>query len=215
MNNDITVEILRELWRYKTTDKYTEIEIRRALETAIEAVNGLRPHGEMRLIDADAFIQENKEIIDCEIDHPKYQDTIRELIDDAPTIKAFTLADIEENYRKGLEKGLEEAERPKARRYNREKAIEILQRLADGKSEDLYIFDDEGGDVCGQILEEQNAILSGIESLKDQRPHGEWVFDEDGYFSCSCCKMKPKYQVATTYFCPNCGADMRRKEGGE
>lgn len=46
MNNDIAVEILRELWRYKTTDKYTEIEIRRALETAIEAVNGLRQHGE-------------------------------------------------------------------------------------------------------------------------------------------------------------------------
>lgn len=62
----------------------------------------------MRLIDADAFIEENKEIIDCEIDHPKYQDTLRELIDQAPTIKTFTLADIEEQYRKGLEKGLEE-----------------------------------------------------------------------------------------------------------
>lgn len=49
MNTDIAVEILRELWRYKTTDKYTEIEIRRALETAIEAVNGLRPHGEWLL----------------------------------------------------------------------------------------------------------------------------------------------------------------------
>ena len=66
----------------------------------------------IRLIDADAFIEENKEIIDCEIDHPKYQDTIRELIDQAPTIKTFTLADIEEQYRNGLEKGLEEAERP-------------------------------------------------------------------------------------------------------
>ena len=41
----------------------------------------------MRLIDADAFIKENAEIIDCEIDHPKYQDTLRELIDEAPTVK--------------------------------------------------------------------------------------------------------------------------------
>lgn len=41
----------------------------------------------MRLIDADAFIEENAEIIDCEIDHPKYQDTLRELIDEAPTVE--------------------------------------------------------------------------------------------------------------------------------
>lgn len=41
----------------------------------------------MRLIDADAFIKENQEIIDCEIDHPKYQDTLRELISQAPTVE--------------------------------------------------------------------------------------------------------------------------------
>lgn len=40
----------------------------------------------MRLIDADEFIKRNAQIIDCEIDHPKYQDTLRELIDDAPSI---------------------------------------------------------------------------------------------------------------------------------
>lgn len=58
---------------------------------------------------------------------------------------------------------------------DREKAIEILQRLADGKAEELNIFDDEGGGVCGQILEEQDAILAGIEALKTERPHGEWI----------------------------------------
>lgn len=41
----------------------------------------------MRLIDADAFIKENEEIIDCEINHPKYQDTLRELISQAPTVE--------------------------------------------------------------------------------------------------------------------------------
>lgn len=42
----------------------------------------------MRLIDADAYKKRNAEIIDCEIDHYKYQDTLRELIDDSPTIDA-------------------------------------------------------------------------------------------------------------------------------
>ena len=41
----------------------------------------------MRLIDADKFLEEHKEIADCEIDHPKYQDTVRELIMSAPTIE--------------------------------------------------------------------------------------------------------------------------------
>ena len=42
----------------------------------------------MRLIDADKVIANNAEIIDCEIDHPKYQDTLREIIDSAETIDA-------------------------------------------------------------------------------------------------------------------------------
>lgn len=37
-----------------------------------------------RYIDADKFIEDNAEIIDCEIDHREYQDTIRELIEEAP-----------------------------------------------------------------------------------------------------------------------------------
>ena len=42
----------------------------------------------MRLIDADKVIADNAGIIDCEIDHPKYQDTLREIIDSAETIDA-------------------------------------------------------------------------------------------------------------------------------
>ncbi len=41
----------------------------------------------MRLIDADAFVENNKDLVDREIEHPKYQNTVRELINDAPTIK--------------------------------------------------------------------------------------------------------------------------------
>ena len=33
-----TIKILQELWKYKETDKYTEAEIRQALEMAIKAL---------------------------------------------------------------------------------------------------------------------------------------------------------------------------------
>lgn len=40
MDNAKVAEILRELWRYKDTDKYTEEEIREALEKATSAFSG-------------------------------------------------------------------------------------------------------------------------------------------------------------------------------
>jgi len=39
-----------------------------------------------RYIDADAFLENNKEFADRELEHPRYQETLRELIDDAPSI---------------------------------------------------------------------------------------------------------------------------------
>ena len=61
----------------------------------------------MRLIDADALTQAfwKNDVDDFG------------LINQAPTIKSFTLEDIEEQYRKGLEKGLSEweAERPQGK----------------------------------------------------------------------------------------------------
>ena len=44
------------------------------------------PKGHGRLIDADKYELHNTYIINCEIDHPRYQVTLKELIDDAPTI---------------------------------------------------------------------------------------------------------------------------------
>ena len=43
--------------------------------------------------------------------------------------------------------------------------------------------------------------------------HGEWVFDEKGYFRCSECGRKPDDQTSTTDFCPWCGASMRERDG--
>lgn len=41
----------------------------------------------MRLIDADAFLEFNEELVDREIEHPLYQNTVRDLINDAPTVE--------------------------------------------------------------------------------------------------------------------------------
>ena len=73
-----------------------------------------RPQGD--LISREALIKESHNFFDGKIiDEPSY--ILRDVfcyIDNAPTIKTFTLTDIEEQYRKGLEKGLSEweTERP-------------------------------------------------------------------------------------------------------
>lgn len=40
----------------------------------------------MRRIDADAFIKRNAVYADREFDHPKYQETLREIVEKEPTI---------------------------------------------------------------------------------------------------------------------------------
>lgn len=40
----------------------------------------------INLIDADKFKEENKELLDCEIEHSRIQVTLRQLIDEAPVI---------------------------------------------------------------------------------------------------------------------------------
>lgn len=58
----------------------------------------------MRLIDADKFIETNKDIIDCSIDHSKYEDTLRELIDNAPTVDT-TCPNCDSGYAQGYSDG--------------------------------------------------------------------------------------------------------------
>lgn len=41
MTNEKTIEILKELWRYEKTDKYSESEIREAIRNAIKAVEAV------------------------------------------------------------------------------------------------------------------------------------------------------------------------------
>ena len=66
----------------------------------------------MRLIDADALTKQLEEMADNEwnksVGSSKGLEDAIDVVESMPTIKTFTLADIEENYRKGMEKGLEE-----------------------------------------------------------------------------------------------------------
>ena len=55
----------------------------------------------MRLIDADKVIADNAGIIDCEIDHPKYQDTLREIIDSAESVDAVEVVRCKDCERRG------------------------------------------------------------------------------------------------------------------
>ena len=41
----------------------------------------------MRLIDADKLLEDYKELADCDFIHPLYENTLREIIDDAPTVE--------------------------------------------------------------------------------------------------------------------------------
>lgn len=59
-----------------------DLEKNKLFEGKIEEVR--TPHG--RLIDADAFLEENKEFANRDFIHPKYECTLRDLIDSAPTI---------------------------------------------------------------------------------------------------------------------------------
>ena len=50
----------------------------------------------MRLIDADAFVEANKDIIDNNIDTNRYEVTLRELINEAPTVEAYIFEQVQD-----------------------------------------------------------------------------------------------------------------------
>jgi hypothetical protein len=82
----------------------------------LKAYKAVHEESTLRLIDANALA--SKKFLNPraepnyvrEIYQRGWNDAIDAIVDNAPTIKTFTLADIEEQYRNGLEKGLEEAE---------------------------------------------------------------------------------------------------------
>lgn len=43
-----------------------------------------------------------------------------------------------------------------------------------------------------------------------ERKRGEWIVKQNGFAECSVCEQ---YYFSDYNFCPNCGADMREREG--
>ena len=64
----------------------------------------------MRLIDADAFLERNKEFADRDFNHPKYEDTLRELVDEEPTVDAVPRQKYEEDMENAFAHGYTDAE---------------------------------------------------------------------------------------------------------
>jgi hypothetical protein len=83
--------------RYKDIQRIASVQLENYhFQTAEQIIaNGVAlPKGHGRLIDAKQFEIDNKEFWDCDFIHPKYEDTLGELIQDAPTI---IVADEEES----------------------------------------------------------------------------------------------------------------------
>lgn len=80
----------------------------------------------------------------------------------------------------------------------REEAINAITQFIEN-----YAY---GNDLIG--------LKMAIETLKEERPHGEWIPSVIGratkYKMCKECGFEVDKYVSNAYnFCPNCGADMR------
>ena len=81
-------------------------------------------------------------------------------------------------------------------------AIDILKDMQNNLEEKDFI------DRC--------ALDKAIEALKQERPHGEWIRNDNGTYSCSVCQSWiPNEQHHYARFCLYCGSDNRPKEGDE
>ena len=78
--------------------------------------------------------------------------------------------------------------------------------MPDGKKA-VFEYDHDG---IGKVTIEAMDILMGL--IADGRKRGEWVSNHDGSWNCSECGLRVLI-YAKGNFCPNCGADMREREG--
>ena len=68
------------------------------------------------------------------------------------------------------------------------------------------------------LLEVNNVLCEKIKEIPtEERPSGEWIFNEDGNYECSRCgiawkDMPVKDAKPVFKACPWCGADMRERE---
>ena len=74
--------------------------------------------------------------------------------------------------------------------------------------------------IHSPVCEQRHYNFDHCEFCEEERPHGQWIRNEDGNYECSECGIawkdmsvqdtKPVFKA-----CPWCGADMRSEEGEE
>ena len=116
-----------------------------------------------------------------------------------------------------------------------EKAIDIFERMLSHYQGELYTDSEremkEALELGKQALQtgeiymsavDYNLFLEGYKQGKKdfERPQGEWVkkVDDVGFISYICSKCGFELELedcSDSYYCPNCGADMRGKENGQ
>jgi len=110
---------------------------------------------------------------------------------------------------------------------DKEKLLEELDKKRKSHIDDYNLFVDEpeAQYVIAHCLQELYEVREMVENLPSVR--GEWIYDENGNdwglgaWVCSRCGCKNDnlsmdsrvnpYRFAGSKFCPNCGADMRKK----
>lgn len=90
----------------------------------------------------------------------------------------------------------------------REEAIKELK--------DLPCYEEDGCGIDCEDCDFQKAINMAIELLKEPK-QGEWVLDKEfsfifNMYECSKCRFNGSKRWQ---FCPNCGADMRKRGESE
>lgn len=109
-------------------------------------------------------------------------------------------------------------------------ADELRQQFEDRTLEDFTCYHflsaiDNAPTVPQVTVFAENASKEEIEDFKQElekvleRPQGEWIFQytflDDNLYKCSSCdrllSIDVEQDIAQFLFCPNCGADMRRK----
>ena len=79
-----------------------------------------------RLIDADAFLKRNEVYADCEFNHPKYQDTLREIIEAEPSVDAVEVVRCKD-----------------CKKYIKDFSLDLCSLLHLTKGDDFYCADGE------------------------------------------------------------------------
>lgn len=155
----------------------------------------------MRLIDADKLLNDYQELADCDFVHPLYEDTLRDIVDDAPTVE------IAEDCITKVE------------------VINTIHKIIYGFFD---IADDDSEEPINDkdklLLTINKAISNAVKvlpSVTPSRPRGKWIQTKDECegvnfynFSFECSKCGKERSFKSNY-CPNCGAKMGESEGGE